>query len=385
MDFDLQILREFLTDEVVDIIEKNTFLEKFFTDILTTEKFRWDSQQTTSGKYSYLINHLIAVAKIAKIMNLPEEYIFAAFLHDVCEIPFGDVSVGLRNELAQKLEQLDYEKTIAKLIIKHLKELQDQEGVDIEIKQFLDSFNMDTIKDEKTKLIIKNILFGFLLEENPIIQFLEKLETNCLYLRENTTDFIKEVFTSSFLFNINYSLQFLPLILNSSEFDEKTKLDCIKLQVAFIAEFVSKHKDIFIVKQEDLEKFNKLKEIVIVIQNEGLKQGNFNTLLEILGYNPTKKEQIITEIIPYDECKTLFTKIQIMSDYSYNLGSLRCRLGSEIFTELQSGSFQVFNRRILEEGKRDETCDLQRVLYRHTSKQAAIKGLVRSHIRKLTI
>ena len=320
------------------------------------------------------------MAKAAKIMNLSEEHIFAAFLHDVCEIPFGDVSVGSRNELAKELEKLDYNAKDAKFIVKHIKELQEQQGISVEIKNFLDSFNTSEVKDEKAKSLIKKILLGFLLEENPIIQFLEKLETNCLSLRENTTNFIKEVFTSTPFNNINYSLQFLPEILDSHEFNRITKLNCIKLQVAFIHEFISKYENIITKNEENSEKFNQLKEILSDIKENGLKQENFTNLLKVFKHNPSK---IITETISYSECKTLFSEVQKASDYSYNLGSSRCRLGGEVFTELTNGSFQIFSKEIAEKDKIGEKYDTQKALLSHVLQQTAIKGKITSCIREL--
>lgn len=379
MDFDLRILNEFFSTETTGIINKYPFLEKFFTTILSTEKFRWDGYQTTSGKYSYLVNHLIGVAKIAKIMNLPEKYIFAAFLHDVCEIPFGDISVGLRNILIQKLKKLDYDANDAKLIVKYFKELQDQQGFSVEIENFLASFDITDIKDEKAKLIIKRILSGFLLEESPIVQFLEKIETNCLFLRDHLTDFTVEVFTSSFFSNVNYSLQFLPEILNSEKFDKTTKLNCIQIQVAFLVEFMDKCGIQLTPEQQSSEKFRQLKEILIDIQKNGLKQENFTALLGVLGCNQKVNKEIITETIPYNNCKTLFNKVQEASDYSYNLGSAKCRLGVEIFTELTSGAFQVFDRQVLTQKPEDEKYTTHEALHRLTSEQAATQGKIKMH------
>lgn len=380
MDFDIKIIRIFLSEQTAIIIESNEFLKNYFLKIFSIRRVRWDGQETTVGRQSFLVNHLIAVAMIAKIMNLPEKYVFGALFHDICEMPFGDISVGSKNELAQTLEGLGYKKVLAELY----KGLQDDKGAQIMISLFLNSIEDKRIEHLETKEVIKNILMAFLLEGNHVIQFLEKLETSLLYLRPNLTSFTKEVIFNSYPRNIKYSLQFLPLVLKNPEIANEIKLNCIKIQIAFIAELVDRFGDTFKITEELKSSFINLKETLNIIKSEGLKQDNFNKLMEFLGYREV--EQIIPKPIPYAECKRIFMEIQRASDFAYNLGTVIYQgLHEREYTELKPGVFQVFNKQVsvaAETPLKREQCDLDRILWASIATQCAIKALVQSHLSR---
>lgn len=208
----------------------------------TANSERWEGRSVFEKKNkSYknsLLEHLFFSYRLGQILGLEEKYCLALLFHDLCEIKYGDVSVGKVNQCTNKIinkianiAESDNEKIKEKLkaIIYNSKnkDLSDVYGVfnekietkqKNEIKTYLKEIGI--LKSDDKIISVKKIksqqdkmgelyIFNLILEyskatqlnlimesmnlmEHPLVKFVEKAETSFTMISKNRSNYIEK-------------------------------------------------------------------------------------------------------------------------------------------------------------------------------------------------
>lgn len=230
--------------------------------------YRWEDLETTTGQKSTLLAHSIAVAKNMKVLldgsninNITKEkFILAALGHDICETCYGDVSVGVRKELDSSIIEIlkkvlslpkmsddEFKKWLKdnqlEQIASDIKEVQDLLGL---LQTWQTGFSRDPDA-------LEILLIG---SSHPLVGFVEKLETNFLYLRENLSNqIIERVFKEKdkppFGYDAfqkkcwgvsSYFLKPLIEVLNNPDMPEELKQKCLGISYNYVKEILKNEK-----------------------------------------------------------------------------------------------------------------------------------------------
>lgn len=220
----------------------------------TANSERWEGRSVFEKKNkSYknsLLEHLFFSYRLGQILGLEEKYCLALLFHDLCEIKYGDVSVGKVNQCTNKIvnkianiAESDNEKIKEKLkaIIYNSKnkDLSDVYGVfnekietkqKNEIKTYLKEIGI--LKSDDKIISVKKIksqqdkmgelyIFNLILEyskatqlnlimesmnlmERPLVKFVEKAETSFTMISKDKSNYVKKNKDANWL---EYSLQ----------------------------------------------------------------------------------------------------------------------------------------------------------------------------------
>ncbi len=244
----------------------------------TANSERWEGRSVFEKKNkSYknsLLEHLFFSYRLGQILGLEEKYCLALLFHDLCEIKYGDVSVGKVNQCTKKIinkianiAESDNEKTKEKLeaIIynsenKNLSDIykvfsgkiksKQKTKIEIYLKEIgiLKSDNtiisVKKIKSQQDKtgeLYIFNLILGYVqrshinliqeainLMEHPLVKFVEKAETSFTMISKNRSNYIEKNKSANWL---KYSLQEYNNI-------EKCKKSCVLLKVFLLQQYL---------------------------------------------------------------------------------------------------------------------------------------------------
>ena len=296
--------------------------------------YRWEELETTKGQKSTLLAHSIAVAKNMKVLldgsdidNITKEkFILAALSHDICETCYGDVSVGERTELDSS-------------IIKILKTLPIvSEMKDSEFQKWLKENKLDTIASDTKEVqdllgllkiwqtdfsnnpdALEILLIG---SSHPLVGFVEKLETNFLYLRSDLTEtIIKIIFTEN---KGNYenkcwgaSSYFLkPLIgvLKNPDIPEELKQKCLGISYNYVKEILKNEKlqEAFNCKPSEIELYGVFGNAFLDFSPKDLTFEEFKSKIEELYQYDISEKGLIPA------ATTIYNDIQTNSDACYS-------------------------------------------------------------------
>lgn len=208
----------------------------------TANSERWEGRSVFEKKNkSYknsLLEHLFFSYRLGQILGLEEKYCLALLFHDLCEIKYGDVSVGKVNQCTNKIvnkianiAENNNEKTKEKLeaIIynsenKNLSDIykvfsgkiksKQKTKIEIYLKEIgiLKSDNtiisVKKIKSQQDKtgeLYIFNLILGYVqrshinliqeainLMEHPLVKFVEKAETSFTMISKDKSNYVKK-------------------------------------------------------------------------------------------------------------------------------------------------------------------------------------------------
>lgn len=233
---------------------ENSKLQKTFADSINMQaanRLRWKGMflRNNPNYVGDLSGHLLFCYKMAKMFNLNENIAAALFMHDFCEFRYGDVDVLavdkarinlcelialdckanpdlLKNYLIKKKKISDFfdenkiietSKTLEVfeeygIIDKNnknfidlafeVKELQDRQGQDFIFRKIV-LYTKENPKNPQNETILSAL--QLLKSNNPLVEFMEKVETGTAFLLENRSIGIRNILKTDFERKIDYT------------------------------------------------------------------------------------------------------------------------------------------------------------------------------------